>query len=155
MPRSISAASGLVRTSGRSGQVGVAITARSSSTSTTDAWNPRSRTARHIRSAAVRSVFAGIRPLVRAGPATRTAALSREHTIHVEPTGLLTIAGGKWTTYRQMAEDCVNHAAARAGLPPRPCVTPTLKLHGPGSGPPRPPFVPRREQAGLDEPLEP
>src|SRR5439155_24514608 len=58
----------------------------------------------------VRSVFAGIRPLVRAGGGTRTAALSREHVIHSDGPGLLTITGGKWTTYRAIAEDCVNRA---------------------------------------------
>jgi glycerol-3-phosphate dehydrogenase len=43
---------------------------------------------------------------------------------------LLTIAGGKWTTYRKMAEDCVDHAATLAMLPERACVTKTLKIHG-------------------------
>jgi glycerol-3-phosphate dehydrogenase len=78
----------------------------------------------------VLSVFAGIRPLVKASEATNTAALSRDHTIHVAPSGLLTIAGGKWTTYRKMAEDCVDHAATLAKLDERPCVTRTLKIHG-------------------------
>jgi glycerol-3-phosphate dehydrogenase len=75
------------------------------------------------------SVFAGIRPLVKsAGGAT--AALSRDHTIHIEKSGLLTICGGKWTTYRHMAEDCVNQAAMLARLPEKPCVTEHLRLHG-------------------------
>jgi glycerol-3-phosphate dehydrogenase len=78
----------------------------------------------------VLSVFAGIRPLVRTADATPTSALSREHTIHVDRGGLLTIAGGKWTTYRKMAEDGVGHAATLARLEPRPCVTRTLKTHG-------------------------
>ncbi len=79
----------------------------------------------------VLSVFTGIRPLVRSGEsASKTAALSRDHTIHVAPSGLLTIAGGKWTTYRKMAEDCVDHAATLAKLPERPCVTRTLPIHG-------------------------
>ena len=78
----------------------------------------------------VLSVFAGIRPLVKASDATRTAALSREHTIHVAKSGLLTIAGGKWTTYRKMAEDCVDHAATLARLDERPCVTRELNIHG-------------------------
>jgi glycerol-3-phosphate dehydrogenase len=77
----------------------------------------------------VLSVFAGIRPLVKAS-AGSTAALSRDHTIHVSKSGLLTIAGGKWTTYRKMAEDCVDHAATLARLDERPCVTKTLKIHG-------------------------
>lgn len=76
------------------------------------------------------SVFVGIRPLVRAGDARNTAALSRDHTIHIDRSGLLTIAGGKWTTYRRMAEDCVNQAAMLAGLPDQPCVTSNLNIHG-------------------------
>jgi glycerol-3-phosphate dehydrogenase len=76
------------------------------------------------------SAFAGIRPLVKAGEAGSTAALSREHTIQISKAGLVTIAGGKWTTYRKMAEDCVNHAATLAGLDERPCVTRDLHIHG-------------------------
>ena len=76
------------------------------------------------------SVFAGIRPLVKSSEAASTAALSREHTIEVGRSGLLSIAGGKWTTYRKMAEDCVDHAATLAKLDERPCVTKTLKIHG-------------------------
>ncbi len=76
------------------------------------------------------SVFAGIRPLVKAAGSGNTAALSRDHTIHIENSGLLTICGGKWTTYRHMAEDCVNQAAMLARLPERPCVTEGLRLHG-------------------------
>jgi glycerol-3-phosphate dehydrogenase len=78
----------------------------------------------------VLSVFAGIRPLVKASHAENTAALSREHTIHVAKSGLLTIAGGKWTTYRKMAEDCVDHAATLAKLDERACITRTLNIHG-------------------------
>ena len=78
----------------------------------------------------VLSAFAGIRPLVKAGEAGNTAALSREHTIQISKAGLVTIAGGKWTTYRKMAEDCVNHAATLAGLDDRPCVTRDLHIHG-------------------------
>jgi glycerol-3-phosphate dehydrogenase len=75
------------------------------------------------------SVFAGIRPLVKSAGGS-TAALSRDHTIHIEKSGLLTICGGKWTTYRHMAEDCVNQAAMLARLPEKPCVTEHLRLHG-------------------------
>jgi glycerol-3-phosphate dehydrogenase len=78
----------------------------------------------------VLSVFAGIRPLVRGGGSDNTAALSRDHTIRIDKSGLLTICGGKWTTYRRMAEDCVNHAATLARLPDRPCTTYSLKIHG-------------------------
>jgi glycerol-3-phosphate dehydrogenase len=78
----------------------------------------------------VLSVFAGIRPLVKSVEASNTAALSRDHTIHIDSSGLLTIAGGKWTTYRNMAEDCVNQAATLARLPEKPCVTRDLNIHG-------------------------
>jgi glycerol-3-phosphate dehydrogenase len=78
----------------------------------------------------IRSVFAGVRPLVRAGEGSNTAALSRDHTIHLDPNGLLSIAGGKWTTYRNMAQDGVDQAATLGGLADRPCVTQTLPIHG-------------------------
>ncbi len=78
----------------------------------------------------VLSVFAGVRPLVKSSDANNTAALSRDHTIHIEQSGLLTICGGKWTTYRRMAEDCVNQAAMLAHLPEKPCQTQHLKIHG-------------------------
>jgi glycerol-3-phosphate dehydrogenase len=78
----------------------------------------------------VLSVFAGIRPLVRAEGAASTASLSRDHVIHIDPSGLMTICGGKWTTYRHMAEDCVDQAATLAQLGEKPCVTRDLRIHG-------------------------
>jgi len=78
----------------------------------------------------VLSVFVGIRPLVKAGGAGSTAALSRDHTIHIDGAGLLTICGGKCTTYRKMAEDCVDHAVTLARLDEKPCATKDLKIHG-------------------------
>src|SRR5439155_1602981 len=78
----------------------------------------------------VLSAFAGIRPLVRAANKRNTAALSRGHTIQIDSAGLVTITGGKWTTYRNMAEDCVNQAAAFARLPKKKCLTKTLRIHG-------------------------
>jgi len=78
----------------------------------------------------VLSVFAGIRPLVRATGVATTAALSRDHVIHVDRSGLVTVCGGKWTTYRHMAEDCVDQAATLAQLPDKPCVTHHLRIHG-------------------------
>lgn len=78
----------------------------------------------------VLSVFVGIRPLVKAGGAGSTSALSRDHTIHIDNSGLLTICGGKWTTYRHMAEQGVDHAVTLARLDEKPCVTKTLKIHG-------------------------
>ena len=76
------------------------------------------------------SIFAGVRPLVRSGESGNTAALSRDHTIRIENSGMITVCGGKWTTYRHMAEDCVNQAATLARLPERPCVTGHLNIHG-------------------------
>ena len=78
------------------------------------------------------SIYVGIRPLVKAAgsDASKTSALSRDHTIHIDGSGLLTIVGGKWTTYRHMAEDTVNHAATLGKLPDAACVTADLKVHG-------------------------
>jgi glycerol-3-phosphate dehydrogenase len=76
------------------------------------------------------SAWAGIRPLVKSASGASTASLSRDHSIHIDPSGLLTIAGGKWTTYRHMAEDCVDQAAVLAGLADRDCVTRRLRIHG-------------------------
>jgi glycerol-3-phosphate dehydrogenase len=76
------------------------------------------------------SVFAGMRPLIRAGDAENTAALSRDHTILVSKSGLITIAGGKWTTYRKMAEDVIGKAILVGSLPDRSCITKSLQLHG-------------------------
>ncbi|HUP23411.1 MAG TPA: glycerol-3-phosphate dehydrogenase/oxidase [Thermoanaerobaculia bacterium] len=78
----------------------------------------------------VLSVFAGLRPLVGLVADGDTAKVSREHTLHVSNSGLLTIAGGKWTTYRKMAEDAVDHALTLAGVEAGPCVTRELRIHG-------------------------
>lgn len=80
----------------------------------------------------VLSVFTGIRPLVKASDVKNTAALSRDHTIEISSSGMLTIAGGKWTTYRHMAEDAVDHAIVLGHLDERPCVTRNLRIHNPG-----------------------
>ena len=80
----------------------------------------------------VLSVFAGLRPL--AAPARsdakKTKEISRNHKIYKSKSGLLTITGGKWTTYREMAEDAINQSLQIAGLPVQPCVTKNLKVHG-------------------------
>ena len=76
------------------------------------------------------SVFAGIRPLAKSGDGGNTAALSRDHTIHIDQSGLLTITGGKWTTYRNMAQGAVDQAATLADLPDKPCLTRNLNIHG-------------------------
>jgi len=76
----------------------------------------------------VLAMFAGLRPLVKGEG--KTSALSRDHVIHVDKSGLLTITGGKWTTYRHMAEDCVDHAITLGRLPDVPCATRNLHIHG-------------------------
>ncbi|GGR36229.1 glycerol-3-phosphate dehydrogenase/oxidase [Deinococcus ruber] len=78
----------------------------------------------------VRSVYVGLRPLVKAAEGTDTKALSRDHIIRISDSGLITLTGGKWTTYRRMGEDTINRAATQAGLPPRLSLTPALHLHG-------------------------
>jgi glycerol-3-phosphate dehydrogenase len=78
----------------------------------------------------VLSVFAGLRPLVKTSNQTSTSLASRDHTIIVSKSNLITITGGKWTTYRKMAKDAVNNAAFVAKLPIVKCTTRKLKLHG-------------------------
>ncbi len=78
----------------------------------------------------VLSVFAGIRPLVTSPEQEDTAAISREHLVYISAGGLVTLAGGKWTTYRKMAEDTVDQALLVAGLDEHPSVTKTLNIHG-------------------------
>lgn len=84
------------------------------------------------------ATFAGVRPLVKASGGN-TAALARDHTLRIDVPGLVTITGGKWTTYRSMAEGCVDRVAVVGGLPRRRCATAELRLHGydptAGSGP--------------------
>ena len=77
----------------------------------------------------IRSIFAGLRPLVKSS-SRKTAELARDHLIVVSESGLVTITGGKWTTYRRMAEDTVNTAIARGKLAERPCITADLPIHG-------------------------
>ncbi|MEW5978531.1 MAG: glycerol-3-phosphate dehydrogenase/oxidase [Acidobacteriota bacterium] len=86
----------------------------------------------------VLSVFAGLRPLVAKQSGTNTAALSRDHTLLISTSGLVTVTGGKWTTYRKMGQDTIDQAVMVAGLDERPSVTQHLKLHGwthPGEAP--------------------
>jgi len=78
----------------------------------------------------VLSTFAGLRPLVSAHEQLETATISREHTITISRTGLITIAGGKWTTYRKMAEETIDQALEVAGLKQRPSVSDSLQIHG-------------------------
>jgi len=75
------------------------------------------------------SVWSGLRPLVRKGNG-KTSKLSRDHTILVSKSGVVTVTGGKWTTYRRMGQDAIDHAAAVAGLAKVASRTLDLKLHG-------------------------
>jgi glycerol-3-phosphate dehydrogenase len=87
----------------------------------------------------VLSAFAGVRPLVKNSDRLATASLARDHVIHVSRGGLVTITGGKWTTYRKMAEDAVDQAAQVGELPEHPCRTKDLPIgDGSGSRPPAP-----------------
>jgi glycerol-3-phosphate dehydrogenase len=79
----------------------------------------------------VLSCFAGLRPLVQPQhDDLHTKSMSREHLVVISPSGLVTIVGGKWTTYRKMAQDALDDAIVVGGLPERPCVTEHLPLHG-------------------------
>jgi glycerol-3-phosphate dehydrogenase len=75
------------------------------------------------------SVFSGLRPLV-TGKENKTSKLSREHHIDASASGLITVAGGKWTTYRRMAEDTLDFAIRSGVLPRKKCVTRNIALHG-------------------------
>ena len=86
-----------------------------------------------VRRADVLSAWSGLRPLVRNPAANSTEGLVRNHMIYVSPSGLLTIAGGKWTTYRAMAEETVDEAVKAFGLEDRTtngCVTESVRLVG-------------------------
>jgi len=79
----------------------------------------------------VKSVFSGLRPL--AAPednGSATKEISRHHKVTVSTTGLVSILGGKWTTYRKMSEDLINTAQSVGGLPERTCITHSLAIHG-------------------------
>jgi len=78
----------------------------------------------------VLSVFAGLRPLVTSDNHPHTAAISRDHHLFVSRSGLVTITGGKWTTYRKMGEDAIDQAALVAGLEERQSRTRSLRVHG-------------------------
>ena len=80
----------------------------------------------------VLSVFAGLRPLVRPASVKKggTAAISRDHTIAVGRNGMITVTGGKWTSYRKMAQDVIDKSLTFRGEPVPACPTTTLKIHG-------------------------
>jgi glycerol-3-phosphate dehydrogenase len=84
---------------------------------------------RKVTPADILSVWAGLRPLVRKGNAA-TSKLSRDHHIVRSSTGLITVTGGKWTTYRKMGVDAVSTAAQAAGLRAKESATLSMRLHG-------------------------
>ena len=98
--------------------------------------------ARQLRRSDVVGAFAGLRPLIDTGDGS-TADLSRQHAVLTSHTGVVTVVGGKLTTYRQMAEDAVDHAVEQSGLVALPCRTRRLPLAGAAS---------RDALAALEEP---
>lgn len=79
----------------------------------------------------VKSVFAGLRPLAaQQGDSTQTKEVSRHHKVNVSTSGLISVLGGKWTTYRKMGEDTINTAVVVGGLKEQKCKTKKLLLHG-------------------------
>jgi glycerol-3-phosphate dehydrogenase len=79
----------------------------------------------------VLAAWSGLRPLVSNPKASDTAKLSRDHVVNVSSSGLLTVTGGKWTTYRKMALDAVDQAIKIGGLNPKgPSATKTTRLVG-------------------------
>ncbi len=98
--------------------------------------------ARPLRRSDVVGAFAGLRPLIDAGDGS-TADLSRKHAVLISTKGVITIVGGKLTTYRRMAQDALDAAITAADLPAGACVTATTPLLG---------AAPRAELAQLEEP---
>jgi len=77
--------------------------------------------------------FAGLRPLAapkRNTDEKKTKEISRSHKLISSASGLITITGGKWTTYRQMAQETVDLCIKNSGLPKKKCVTKEMKIHG-------------------------
>ena len=89
------------------------------------------------------SCFAGLRPLVRSASAKSTAALPRDHHVERSASGLITVVGGKWTTFRKMAEDTVDVALQSAELTPSPCRTSNLTIHAAWKQPVNPSLDPK------------
>ncbi|KAF2737313.1 DAO-domain-containing protein [Polyplosphaeria fusca] len=78
----------------------------------------------NVRRGDVLAAWSGIRPLVRDPNASKTEGLVRNHLVTTSSSGLITCSGGKWTTYRQMAEDTVDEAIKEFGLQPKPLTNP-------------------------------
>ena len=83
-----------------------------------------------ITTAEVKSVFVGLRPLANQGKEKKTAVMPRDHVVKVLPSGLIHVTGGKWTTYRSMAEYAIDTAIQSVGLEKVSCKTKNLKIHG-------------------------
>ncbi|WP_185871798.1 glycerol-3-phosphate dehydrogenase/oxidase [Blattabacterium cuenoti] len=88
----------------------------------------------HIKRSDILSAFSGLRPLFVPNNSfynnTKTKDISRSHKLMVSSSGLITIIGGKWTTYRKMAEDTVNKAIEIGKLNKKPSITKNLKIYG-------------------------
>jgi glycerol-3-phosphate dehydrogenase len=86
---------------------------------------------REVKRSDVLSVFAGLRPLAAPGKndTNSTREISRDHKLIVAGSGLITITGGKWTTYRKMSEETVDQVILTAKLENRKCVTKALRIH--------------------------
>jgi glycerol-3-phosphate dehydrogenase len=79
----------------------------------------------------VLSVFAGLRPLAATDDSSdKTKEISRSHKVIISDSGLVSVIGGKWTTYRKMAEDTLSKIIRKKMLPNKKCVTENLKIHG-------------------------
>jgi glycerol-3-phosphate dehydrogenase len=79
----------------------------------------------------VKSVFAGLRPLAKPeNDGKSTKEISRHHKVLISLSGLITVIGGKWTTYRKMAQDTVDNAVLIGALPERKCITQNLPIYG-------------------------
>lgn len=94
-------------------------------------------TTRPLARTDITGLWAGLRPLLapiegKHAPSARTADLSRRHTVDTSTPGLVTITGGKLTTYRKMAEDAVDASLKVMGRPAVPCRTKSLRLRGAG-----------------------
>ncbi len=91
---------------------------------------------KNVSKSDIRSVFAGLRPLAASNnKSEKTKEISRSHKIITSNSGLITITGGKWTTYRKMALDTINKAIALGFLPDRKCKTESLLIHGASNKP--------------------
>lgn len=84
-----------------------------------------------IKRSDILSIFAGLRPLaVPKNGSKNSKEISRSHKIFISDSGLINIIGGKWTTYRKMAEDVIDHMIETGGLEPKKCTTAELRVHG-------------------------